>query len=86
MNSFTQPLLEYKELTRLWESIVFDKHLITNNKAVLLSCFYNPQFHHTLNDALTNAVDFIYEPVEYSEGEKNALSPIFFLQDIERRL
>lgn len=71
---------------RFWESIIYDKHLITDNDAVFHSMFYNPSYHHSVDNVLADSVDFINEEVQYSEVEKNNLSPINFLHNIEQNL
>ena len=71
---------------RLWESIIFDKHLITNNDAVFKSIFFNPSYHHSIDNSVDDSVAFINERVKYSEAEKNNLSPINLLHHIEQNL
>lgn len=67
---------------RLWEAIMFDKHLLTNNKTVMQSEFYVKEYCHSL-DELDNVSSWINKEVKYSHKQKQALSPAHFLEKIE---
>jgi len=90
--SHTKALLEVMQedadgfTPRLWESIMYDKHLITNNQFIKDSVFYNALYMHDLRQSISEASSFITEPVSYSETEKERLSPVHFLYDIEKTL
>ena len=70
---------------RLWESIIYDKHLITNNTAVFSSPYYRSEYMHDLK-VCEDAVLMIQPPVSYSIEEKDRLSPINFLLNIESKI
>ena len=71
---------------RLWESIMFDKHLLTNNKAIFHSPYYNAAYMHGLDTSLPNSSDWLGNVVQYSIQDKESLSPINLLQRIEKDL
>ena len=70
---------------RLWESIMYDKHLLTNNESVF-SSHYNNMFIHELNSSLCSNFGFIRTPASYDIDIKKSLSPLLYLKDIESRL
>ena len=65
---------------------MYDKHLITNNQYIKDSGYYNSLYMHDLRKSISEASSFITEPVLYSEMEKERLSPVHFLYDIEKTL
>lgn len=67
---------------RLWESIVYDKHLLTNNKSLLNSSLYNNSFMHQVV-SMEDIGSWIDSPVHYSVDVKDNLSPIHLLEKIE---
>ena len=71
---------------RVWESIMFDKHLLTNSKELPKSAYYNASYMHDLDNCLTSVKGLLSQPVEYSDEAKLRLSPINLLMDIERRI
>ena len=71
---------------RLWESIMFDKHFITNNDSVISSPFFNESYMHSLNTNFSSLAELIKVPALYNDEIKKKMSPINFLYDIESRL
>lgn len=71
---------------RVWESIMYDKHLLTNSKELPKSPYYNTSYMHDLDNSLTRVNSLISQPVQYSDEAKLKLSPINLLKDIERRI
>lgn len=63
---------------RLWESIIYEKHLLTNNLSVSESDFFNSKNIHFVND-LDKIKGWINTTVSYSDVEKEKLSPINLL-------
>ena len=90
--SYSKALLEVMQedadgfTPRLWESIMYDKHLITNNQYIKDSGYYNSRYMHDLRKSISEASSFVKEPVLYSEMEKERLNPVHFLYDIEKTL
>lgn len=70
---------------RVWESIAYDKHLLTNNTALRNSVFFNERYMHLLAD-LEKIKDWINIPVGYSKDVKLQMSPIHVLEKIETSL
>lgn len=72
---------------RLWESIIYDRHLLSNNKNIVQSNYYNSDGCHIINDINTiNLKEWINKPIQYSDTLKNSLSPIHLLQFIDKKL
>lgn len=63
---------------RLWESIIYEKHLLTNNLSLFESDFYNSKNIHFI-DELDNIKEWIKNAVYYSDIEKEKLSPVNLL-------
>ena len=72
---------------RAWESIVFDKHLLTDNAAFLNSEYSYLQGHHGIEllDG-DNAPQVISADVQYPDTLKHRLSPVRLLQFIDKNL
>lgn len=72
---------------RLWESIIYDKHLLTNNRLVLDSHFFNERYHH-MWDKIDSILDtkWVTEPVTFSSEIKHQLSPTELLSYIDALL
>lgn len=75
---------------RLWESIVYGKHLLTNNKKILSSNYYNPHNIKHIEDFLTeekdSLVSWLSSPVSITDEDKMKLSPINLLTHIDYNL
>lgn len=72
---------------RLWESIIYDKHLLTNNKNVQGSAYYYANGCHDISMlSSSNVVPAIKKMVEYPKSIKASLSPIHLLQFIDKKL
>lgn len=69
---------------RVWESIVYKRHLLTNNTMLHNSEFYNAANMHNMSD--DNILDWIYTSANYSAEEQERLSPIHLLEFIEDQL
>lgn len=69
---------------RVWESIIYDRHLLTNNESLRHSEYYNPEFMHDVNDS--NIVHALKREVTYDTNQKNKLSPIHLLTFIDQLL
>lgn len=69
---------------RLWEAIMLDKHLLTNNQEVLNSPYYIPKGMHFFSGDesydLYDLYDQIDTPIRYSEDLKQSLSPFNFIK------
>ena len=70
---------------RLWESIIYDRHLLTNNTSLINSTYYNPLSMHIL-DNIDKIMDWINTPIEVNEATKEALSPVHLLHFIDDKL
>lgn len=70
---------------RLWESLVYDKHLLTNNRDLLNSCFNVDQSIHYF-DKSSCKLSWIDVPVSHSLSFKESLSPKHLLQLVESKL
>lgn len=72
---------------RLWESIIYDKHLLTNNKCVFSSPYYYSEGIHDVlcvNDSSLSAL--IKKQIVYPQAIKESLSPIHLLNFIDSHL
>ena len=64
---------------RLWESIVFDKHLLTNNESIINSKYYNFNSIHLIDSDMCSIQEWINLNVNYNNSIKRELSPIYLL-------
>lgn len=71
---------------RTWEAIIYDKHLLTNNKELLHLPYYNASYMHFGDSDLQEMDRWIPERVEYSLSEKEVLSPLRLLEVIDDAL
>lgn len=71
---------------RLWESIMYNRHLLTNNHSIWNSQFYQENLIHAISDIDDNNVSWIREPAIYSFEKKQSLSPIHLLKFIDNNL
>lgn len=69
---------------RLWEAIMYDKHLLTNNESVRNSPYWNPEGMHLLSEC--DNFSCINNTIEYSDEIKRSKSPVNLLHFIERQL
>ena len=69
---------------RVWESIIYDKHLLTNNLSLHHSEFFDPRFMHDINDP--DIARLVNNPIAYDQISKNRLSPIHLLKFIDNLL
>lgn len=69
---------------RVWESIIYGKHLLTNNDSLPLSEYYDERFMHHIN--ISSIKNLINTPVLYSVSQKTRLSPIHLLEYIDELL
>lgn len=70
---------------RVWESIAYDKHLLTNNASLEYSEFFNSNYMHQLAE-IGDVLSWINEPVSYGIEEKKQMSPTHFLEKIAANL
>lgn len=70
---------------RLWEAIIYNKHLITNNEYVKSSQYYIPAFIHHIEEGLTPK-DWIDNIVDYPTELAQSKSPIQLLAFITSHL
>lgn len=70
---------------RLWESLMYDKHLLTDNSSVKKSIFYDPSGIHCLSD-VGKISDWINIPTSCSPDIKAMMSPLNVLRLIEEYL
>ena len=68
---------------RLWEAIVYDKHLLTNNRAVIESEYYDSMSIHYIDNELQNIGNIIAPVIHNKEKLKKSLSPINLIKFIE---
>lgn len=74
---------------RLWESIVYDKHLITNNQSVKTSDYYNKESLIGLSEFIqsdSSIIKWIKTKVNHKKSMKELLSPIHLLDFIDSKL
>lgn len=69
---------------RVWESIMYDRHLLTNNTLIGHSEFYNSRNMHFIKK--DDVLSWINTDANYSESEKTKLSPVHLLQFIDSLL
>ena len=67
---------------RLWEAMMYNKHLLTNNHHIINSDFYFKEFIHFVSE--TKPFDnWINTQVCYPESLRESKSPIWLLREIE---
>lgn len=77
---------------RLWDSIIHEKYLITDNMSIAESKFYDSDGMFILNPQnmsdwdITSFLHSIRHQLKYTDDFKNQLSPVNFLQFIEQNL
>ena len=72
---------------RLWESIVFNKHLLSNNSELTHSPFFRTQYVHLLQDNNNSVNEWINEPVEAPTSKiLESISPRTLIDHIEKKL
>ena len=72
---------------RLWESIMYNRHLLTNNSTLKDSKYFHPNGMHEYGE--TGNIDvrpWLDMPISYDEEFKNSLSPVHLLQFIDQAL
>ena len=70
---------------RLWEAIMLNKHLLTNNKRVKESNYYNPNNILVINEN-DNISNWINSKVDIINSLKKEKSPLYLLELIEQIL
>ena len=71
---------------RVWESIIYDKHLLTNNVGIKQLDVYNPNYMHIVGTDEKEINNWIHNGVCYDESVKNSLSPIRLLEFVDNLL
>ena len=73
---------------RLWEAIVMNKKLLSNNNSLMCSHFYNESFIRIINkdiDNINNILNWIMKPLENNQSLVEKISPenlLYFLDNI----
>ena len=70
---------------RLWESIMYDRHLLTNNNSLSESRFFVSSAIHSLNE-IDRIQDWIDNPLSIDKTLKDSLSPVHLLHFIDKKL
>lgn len=70
---------------RLWESIMYDRHLLTNNASLAASPYYIPTAMHSLDD-IENIREWVDKPLSIDKANKESLSPVHLLHFIDDKL
>lgn len=68
---------------RLWESIMYDKHLLTNNKSIVDSKYYDGRFVHFIDEVQSIGKDIEVDINVFRFDEKRKMSPKELLAYIE---
>lgn len=72
---------------RTWESIMYNKHLLTNNKVIADSPYFYLKGHHDLHSLKDGSIiQWINTRVKYPDELKKRLSPIRLLSFIDAKL
>ena len=73
---------------RLWESITFDKKLLTNNDSLEKdNLFYSKDYISIIKDEINNDnINFILNEESYINPHKNQLSPVIMLDFVDKIL
>ena len=72
---------------RLWESIIYDKHLLSNNKFILDSGYYSDKNIQIMEGEIDPCIKkWINDDVKYSDSYKQELSPVRLLEFIDNNL
>ncbi len=70
---------------RLWESIMYDKHLLTNNATLHKTPYYRRSSMHGL-DSIDKITTWIDKPIKIENTLKDSLSPVYLLHYIDKKL
>lgn len=70
---------------RLWEALIYNKHLLSDNADIINSEFYNDKSIHALED-IENILGWIYSDVNTSEVAIKKKSPLKLLEFISHNL
>lgn len=68
---------------RVWESIMYDKHLLTNNVGLKRLKVYNPNYMHLIERGGLDIKEWINQIVSYDEDVKDSIKPYRFLEFID---
>lgn len=72
---------------RLWESIIYDRHLLTNNGSIRQTSYYDARGCHELSMSHLNEIsEWIDKPLVYDKSLKDSLSPCHLLKFIDKKL
>jgi len=72
---------------RLWESILYDKHLLSNNMVLRDSHYYELRYIHFLEECFVDHdYSWITSTAKYSDEIKESLSPINLLKFVDSHL
>lgn len=71
---------------RLWEAIVYDKHLLTNNKSIIDTQYYDSKSIHFVDDGMQSLGNIITTMITNEDKLKKSLSPINLIKFIETKI
>lgn len=71
---------------RLWEAIVNDKHLLTNNDEVSQYKYYDGEKIHIIENSPSDDFAWVNTSVTYDIKVKESLSPLNFLKYVDNKL
>lgn len=71
---------------RLWESIIFKKHILTNNESLDDSTLKTLDNIHYIQDGIDKIFDWINDPIEINDDIIKSISPISSLYSIDQTL
>lgn len=71
---------------RLWEAIMYDKHLVSNNKVIKESPYYYEKGIHFIDEGIDAISEKIQKPIVYPKEIKALLSPKHLLRVIDQEL
>ena len=71
---------------RVWESMMYDKLLLTNNSGLTRLDIYNPRYMHVIDKDSLTIGDWINELVCYEDAVKDSIRPQALLEFIDALL
>ena len=73
---------------RLWEAILYNKKLLTNNQEIKNSPYYDSHYIYIIPNSgdMSTIIDFIKDEDPYENAYKELISPISFLKFVSERI
>lgn len=68
---------------RVWESIMYEKHLLTNNVGIKRLDVYNPNYMHLIETGKLNIREWVNKDVFYDGDVKDSIKPYRLLEFID---